>query len=61
MMNWNFSLTPDFSRVSGLALIQNRFSGLPSEAETVETVLSCLFLTFTRLKPGVNESLNFGN
>jgi hypothetical protein len=49
------SLTPGFSPVTVGKTVQNRFNGFPRADKPLKR-LACWHATFTRLKPGVNES-----
>ena len=48
------SLTPNFSWVSGVAVRQNRFNGLPTGEKPLKR-LNHFACGHTRLKPGANE------
>ncbi|KAF0171235.1 MAG: hypothetical protein FD161_4355 [Limisphaerales bacterium] len=52
---FTFSLAPGFSRVCGSNVNFSRFNDFSSPAKTVETVFR-LPDSYTRLKPGANES-----
>ena len=55
-MFWELiSLTPGFSPVLLPGGFPNRFNGLSTVAEAVETAVRLLRATLTGLKPGVNE------
>ena len=48
------SLTPNFSWVSGMAVGQNRFNGLPTDEKPLKR-LNRFARSRTRLKPGAND------
>ncbi len=53
-MTSSFSLTPNFSWVTVLAVLQNRFNGLFTAGKPLKRLNHSSF-SHTRLKPGANE------